>query len=119
MNQEIVYYNTDKSLEWHNHGYSFCLPDTVEQLLEIDKSLQVSVNHARIDLILEKILTPLYVTKEKAYRMMILLRKTEYSGYLLDYFCGKEKTVPAKPELEVFKLWCCEKKIGCLLTPVK
>ena len=56
MNKEQIYVFSaqEKELNWQYKEYSFILPESSEQLLEIDKEMNISVIHARIDLIIEK-----------------------------------------------------------------
>ena len=110
MNQEIEYDERIKCLEWESQYYSFLLAVSIEQLLEIDNALQISVNQARMDLILSKQIIPVYVKKETDYKIMILLKNND-DVFLLDYFCGYQKTIPEQNELEIIKAWCDKKKI--------
>lgn len=108
---KIEYSLQEKSLEAQYEGYVFSLSETSDKLLEIDNAMQISVNHARMDLILSKQIIPVYVKKQDEYRIMILLKKADDEFFLLDYFCGVQKTVPDQKELKIVKTWCDEKKI--------
>lgn len=110
MEQKIEYDDKEKSLEWRFKNYCFKLPESIEQLLEIDNAMQISVNSARIDLILEKQLISVYV-KTESYKILILLRKLEDDCFLLDYFCGVQKSIPDQNDLEILKQWCEIKNI--------
>ena len=110
MKQEIEYDNKIKSLEWQFEDYSFQLTNSVEQLFKIDDALQISVNRARIDLILSKEIIPVYVKKSEAYKILILLKKAD-DGYLLDFCCENQKVIPSEEELEIIKNWCMNKQI--------
>ena len=110
MANVLNYTPEEKKYVWKILDYSFCLPETIEQLLEIDNVLQISVNQARMDLILSKQIIPVYVKKEADYKIMILLKKTE-DCLLLDFFCGVQKSVPSQEEMNIIKKWCEEKQI--------
>ena len=112
MNKEQIYVISakEKELNWQYKEYNFSLPESTEQLLEIDKEMNISVIHARIDLIIEKKVIPIYV-KNRNYKILILLKKSEDNCFLLDYFCGVQKTLPAQDDLEILKKWCEIKNI--------
>ncbi len=110
MDNALFYTNEEKKIEWQYQDYSFHLPDTIEQLLEIDNIMQFSVNRARMDLIQAKQIIPVFVKKIEEYRIMILLKKND-NDLLLDFTCGVQKTIPLKEEMNVIKAWCNEKKI--------
>ena len=110
MKQLIEYSDNEKKLEWQFLNYCFRLPESIDQLLEIDNVMQISVNSARIDLILEKRLISVYV-KTVAYKILILLRKSDDDCFLLDYFCGVQKSIPDQNDLEILKQWCEIKNI--------
>ena len=109
-NNMINYSEEEKNIEWKYQDYSFNLPDTIEQLLEIDNIMQFSVNRARMDLIQTKQIIPVFVKKKEQYRIMILLKKNE-NDFLLDFTCGVKKAIPLQEEMNVIKVWCNEKKI--------
>lgn len=81
MKQRIKYGINEKNLEWQFKDYYFKLPETIEQILEIDNNLQFSVIQARIDLILSSRLFLYMLKKEDVYKIMILL-KNNYDLYL-------------------------------------
>lgn len=81
MKQRIKYGINEKNLEWQFKDYYFKLPETIEQILEIDNYLQISCNQARIDLILSSRLFLYMLKKEDVYKIMILL-KNNYNLYL-------------------------------------
>ncbi len=110
MANVLNYTPEEKKHVWKILDYSFCLPETIEQLLEIDNALQISVNQARMDLIISKQIIPIYVKKESDYKIMILI-KNNYDTFFLDYFCGKQKAIPEQNELNIIKKWCEEKQI--------
>ncbi len=110
MKKEIEYDDKEKSLIWQFHEYCFQLADSAERLLEIDNALQISVNQARMDLILSKQIITVYVKKEAVYKNLILLKKTE-SVFLLDFCCGFQKSIPAQDDLNMIKNWCENKQI--------
>ena len=110
MDDELCYTNEEKDIEWQFQDYSFHLPETIKQLLEIDSVMQFSVNRARMDLIQAKQIIPVFVKKIEEYRIMILLKKND-NDLLLDFTCGVQKTIPLKEEMNVIKAWCNEKKI--------
>ncbi len=110
MKQLIEYSDNEKKLEWQFLNYCFRLPESIEQLLEIDNAMHISVNSARIDLIFEKQLFSVYV-KNANYKILILLRKAEDDCFLLDYFCGVQKSIPEQNDLAILKQWCEIKNI--------
>ena len=110
MKQEIEYDEKVKRLEWQFQNYCFHLAESVEQLFEIDDALQISVNRARIDLILSKEIIPVYVKKSDAYKILILLKKADDKN-LLDFCCGNQKAIPTEEELGIIKIWCMDKQI--------
>ena len=110
MDNLLNYPPEEKNLEWKFQDYNFLLPKTVEQLLEIDDAMQISVNRARMDLIFSKQIIPVYVKKDETYKIMILLKKAD-DKYLLDFCCGIQKAIPAQNELNLIKTWCEEKQI--------
>lgn len=110
MDNALFYTNEEKNIEWQYQDYSFHLPATIEQLLEIDNIMQFSVNRARMDLIQTKQIIPVFVKKKEQYRIMILLKKNE-NDFLLDFTCGVRKTIPSQEEMNTIKTWCNEKKI--------
>ena len=95
MDNALFYTNEEKNIEWQYQDYSFHLPATIEQLLEIDNIMQFSVNRARMDLIQTKQIIPVFVKKKEQYRIMILLKKNE-NDFLLDFTCGVRKTIPSQ-----------------------
>ena len=110
MDDELCYTNEEKDIEWKYQDYSFHLPDTIEQLLEIDNVMQFSVNRARMDLIQTKQIIPVVVKKIEEYRIMILLKKND-NDFLLDFTCGVKKAIPLQEEINIIKTWCKEKNI--------
>ena len=110
MDNALFYTNEEKNIERQYQDYSFHLPATIEQLLEIDNIMQFSVNRARMDLIQTKQIIPVVVKKIEEYRIMILLKKNG-NDFLLDFTCGVQKTIPTKEEMNAIKAWCNEKKI--------
>lgn len=110
MKLGLEYDNKTKSLEWQFQDYAFLLPETLEQLLEIDCILQISTSRARMDLILSKQIVPVYVKKEDVYKILILLKKSD-NTFLLDFCCGEQKTIPDQKELNMINIWCEEKQI--------
>ena len=110
MDDELCYTNEEKDVEWQFQEYSFLLPETLDQLLEIDCALQISANRARMDLILSKQIVPVYVKKEDVYKILILLKKSD-NTFLLDFCCGEQKTIPDQKELNMINIWCEEKQI--------
>lgn len=109
-NNMINYSEEEKNIEWKYKDYSFHLPETLEQILEIDCALQISANRARMDLILSKQIVPVYVKKEDVYKILILLKKSD-NTFLLDFCCGEQKTIPDQKELNMINIWCEEKQI--------
>ena len=109
-NNMINYSEEEKNIEWQYQDYSFNLPGTIEQLLEIDNVMKFSVNRARMDLIQTNQIIPVVVKKIEEYRIMILLKKNEHD-FLLDSTCGVQKTIPTQEETNVIKAWCNEKRI--------
>ena len=110
MDNALFYTNEEKNIEWQYQDYSFHLPATIEQLLEIDNIMQFSVNRARMDLIQTKQIIPVFVKKIEQYRIMILLKKNK-NDFLLDFICGVKKTIPLQEEMNIIKVWCKEKNI--------
>ncbi len=108
-NNMINYSEEEKNIEWKYKDYSFHLPVTIEQLLEIDNAMRFSVNRARMDLLQTKQIIPVVVKKIEEYRIMILLKKNG-NDFLLDFTCGVKKTIPLQEEMNVIKAWCKEKK---------
>ena len=74
--QIYVFSAQEKELNWQYKEYNFSLPESTEQLLEIDKEMNISVIHARMDLIMNKRIIPVYV-KNGSYKFLILLKKSE------------------------------------------
>ena len=109
-NNMINYSEEEKKLEWKYQNYSFNLPGTIEQLLEIDNVMKFSVNRARMDLIQTKQIIPVVVKKIEEYRIMILLKKND-NDFLLDFTCGVKKAIPLQEEINIIKTWCKEKNI--------
>ena len=110
MNQEIEYDDKVKRLEWQFQDYCFQIADSAEQLLEIDCALKISANRARMDLIWSKQFIPVFVKKNEAYKIMILLKKSD-DVLILDYCCGHQKSIFVQEELDIIKIWCEEKQI--------
>ena len=110
MDNVLNYAPEEKKIEWQFQEYSFHLPEYVEQLLEIDNSMQISVIRARMDLILSKQSIPVYVKKDDEYKILVLLKKNENSDFL-DFYCGIQKTIPKQEELNMINTWCENKKI--------
>ncbi len=111
MDNVLNYTPEEKKLEWQFQEYSFQLPEYVEQLLEIDNSMQISVIRARMDLILSNQIIPVYVIKDDEYKILILVKKNDNS-YFLDFYCGIQKTIPKQEELNMINTWCENKKIN-------
>lgn len=110
MDNVLNYTPEEKKIEWQFKDYSFQLSEYVEQLLEIDNSMKISVIRARMDLILSKQIVPVYVKKEDVYKILILLKKSD-NTFLLDFCCGEQKTIPDQKELNMINIWCEEKQI--------
>lgn len=110
MDNVLNYTPEEKKIEWQFQDYSFQLSEYVEQLLEIDNSMKISVIRARMDLILSKQIVPVYVKKNDEYKILILLKKNDNS-YFLDFYCGIQKTIPKQDELNMINTWCEENHI--------
>lgn len=107
----IPYLPDEKNLEWKYEGYSFSLAETVNKLLEIDDLLQISVNQARMDLIIEKQILSIFVEKDGNLIFLILLKKNEGQSFVIDLLCSPRKTIPSLAEQTFISKWCKEKHI--------
>ena len=53
-NQEISYTPEEKELNWENSGYTFCLPEDTNRLLDIGSKMNICVGHLYHDKAINK-----------------------------------------------------------------
>ncbi len=109
-NMNINYSQKSINLEGKYSDYIFFLPRTVCDIFEIDMELHISVNHARIDLILNEQILSFCMKKNDVYKNLILVKRVEGKN-VVDLICGNNKSVPNQEELQIIKEWCKTKQI--------
>ena len=70
-NQEISYTQEEKELNWENSGYTFCLPEDTNRLLDIGSKMNICVGHLYRDKAANKQCTIVYAKKADDYELCI------------------------------------------------
>lgn len=74
-NKDIAYTDEEKSLEWENEGYKFCLPEDTNRLIDIGSKMNICVGHLYRDKAVNKQCTIVYAKKADEYELCIEVHK--------------------------------------------
>ena len=110
-NQEIPYTPEEKELNWENSGYTFCLPEDTNRLLDIGSKMNICVGHLYRDKAANKQCTIVYAKKADDYELCIELHKATNNRFRLFQKSAYSNHAPQEELLEVFNQWCRVKGI--------
>lgn len=110
-NQEIPYTPEEKELNWENSGYTFCLPEDTNRLLDIGSKMNICVGHLYRDKAVNKQCTIVYAQKADDYELCIELHKATNNRFRLFQKSAFSNHAPQGELLEVFNQWCRVKGI--------
>lgn len=105
-NQEISYTPEEKELNWENSGYTFCLPEDTNRLLDIGSKMNICVGHLYRDKTANKQCTIVYAKKADDYELCIELHKASNNRFRLIQKSAFSNHTPRGKLLEVFNQWC-------------
>ena len=105
-NQEISYTPEEKELNWENSGYTFCLPEDTNRLLDIGSKMNICVGHLYRDKAANKQCTIVYAKKADDYELCIELHKASNNRFRLIQKSAFSNHAPQGKLLEVFNQWC-------------
>lgn len=105
-NQEISYTQEEKELNWENSGYTFCLPEDTNRLLDIGSKMNICVGHLYRDKAANKQCTIVYAKKADDYELCIELHKASNNRFRLIQKSAFSNHAPQGKLLEVFNQWC-------------
>ncbi len=106
-NKEISYSKEEKALEWKKNGYSFCVPEDINRLADIEKKMNIEIDY---DSAIDKSRTFIYVMKNNEYELFIKVRKIDnkFLGFSRSSFNYSE---PSDNTKDILKEWCEKKGI--------
>lgn len=104
-NKDITYSDEEKSLEWENEGYKFCLPEDTNRLVDIGSKMNICVGHLYRDKAVNKECTIVYAKKADEYELCIEVHKHNNRFRLVQRSAFNNQD-PHKNELMIFKQWC-------------
>ena len=110
-NQEISYTPEEKELNWENSGYTFCLPEDTNRLLDIGSKMNICVGHLYRDKAVNKQCTIVYAKKGDNYELCIELHKASNNRFRLFQKSAFSNHEPQGKLQEVFNQWCQVKGI--------
>ena len=106
-NKEIPYSEEEKALEWKKNGYSFCVPEDIKRLVDIEEKMNIDIDY---DSAIDKSLTFIYVMKNNEYELFIRVRKID--NKFLGFRCFSfNYSDPSGNTKDIVKEWCEKKGI--------
>ena len=110
-NKDISYSDEEKSLEWENGGYKFCLPEDTNRLVDIGSKMNICVGHLYRDKAVNKECTIIYAKKADEYELCIEVRKYNERFRLVQRSAFNNQD-PHGNDLLIFKQWCRVKGVS-------
>lgn len=110
-NKDITYTDEEKSLEWENEGYKFCLPEDTNRLVDIGSKMNICVGHLYRDKAVNKQCTIVYAKKADEYELCIEVHKHNDRFRLVQRSAFNNQD-PHGNELLIFKQWCRVKGVS-------
>lgn len=110
-NKDITYFDEEKSLEWENGGYKFCLPENTNRLVDIGSKMNICVGHLYRDKAVNKECTIVYAKKADEYELCIEVHKHNDRFRLVQRSAFNNQD-PHGNELMIFKQWCRVKGVS-------
>ena len=110
-NKDITYTDEERSLEWENGGYKFCLPEDTSRLVDIGSNMNICVGHLYRDKAVKKECTIVYATKGEEYELCIELSKHNNRFRLVQRSAFNNKD-PRGNDMAIFKQWCRVKGVS-------
>ena len=104
-NKDITYTEEERSLEWENGGYKFCLPEDTSRLVDIGSNMNICVGHLYRDKAVKKECTIVYATKGEEYELCIELSKHN-NRFRLVQRSAFNNMDPRGNDMAIFKQWC-------------
>ena len=103
-NKNITYSDEEKSLEWENEGYKFCLPEDTNRLVDIGSKMNICVGHLYRDKAVNKECTIVYAKKEDEYELCIEVSKHN-NRFRLVQRSSFNNSDPHGNDMAIFKQW--------------
>lgn len=110
-NEDITYSDEEKSLEWENGGYKFCLPENTNRLVDIGSKMNICVGHLYRDKAVNKECTIVYAKKADEYELCIEVHKQNDRFHLVQRSAFNNQD-PHGNDLLIFKQWCRVKGVS-------
>lgn len=111
VNQKIEYTNEEKILECEISGYSFCLPEDTNRLMQIGSEMNICVGHLYSDAAVNKEATIVYAKKDEKCVLCIEINKNAFGQFVIVQKSAFNNQKPKGKDLEAIKRWCFEKAI--------
>lgn len=111
VNQKIEYADEEKILEYKISGYSFCLPEDTNRLMQISSEMNICVGHNYSDMAVKKETTIVYAKKDEKYVLCIEINKNAFGQFFIVQKSAFNNQKPKGKDLEAIKRWCFEKAI--------
>lgn len=110
-NKDITYSDEEKSLEWENGGYKFCLPEDTNRLVDIGSKMNICVGHLYRDKAVNKECTIVYAKKADEYELCIEVHKHNERFRLVQRSAFNNQD-PHGNDLLIFRQWCRVKGVS-------
>ena len=110
-NQNIIYSEEDKELEWKNDGYEFCLPEDTDRLVDIGYKMNICVGTNYRESAAKKECIIVYAIKNNEYELCIEIKKNSENRFEVIQKSAFSNHKPKGKVLRVFNSWCLEKGI--------
>ena len=110
-NKNISYSDEEKSLEWENGGYKFCLPEDTNRLVDIGSKMNICVGHLYRDKAVNKECTIVFAKKADEYELCIEVHKHNERFRLVQRSAFNNQD-PHGNDLLIFKQWCRVKGVS-------
>ena len=110
-NKDITYSDEEKSLEWENEGYKFCLPEDTNRLVDIGSKMNICVGHLYRDKAVNKQCTIIYAKKADEYELCIEVSKHN-NRFRLVQRSAFNNSDPRGNDMAIFKQWCRVKGVS-------
>lgn len=111
VNQKIEYADEEKILECEISGYSFCLPEDTNRLMQIGSEMNICVGHLYSDAAVNKEATIVYAKKDEKCVLCIEINKNAFGQFVIVQKSAFNNQKPKGKDLEAIKRWCFEKAI--------
>ena len=110
-NKDITYSDEEKSLEWENEGYKFCLPEDTNRLVDIGSKMNICFGHLYRDKAVNKQCTIIYAKKADEYELCIEVSKHN-NRFRLVQRSAFNNSDPRGNDMAIFKQWCRVKGVS-------